>query len=103
MFKIDHGLSQVSFLDLLHNYNENNFYILRPKFDFEIPRIKSTLKWTESIRYFGPVIWNNILIEIRGNINFDTFKTEIRKWKPKICWWGLCKRYIKGLGFINIS
>ena len=29
MFKIHHGFSQVSFLDLLHKYDENNFYSLR--------------------------------------------------------------------------
>ena len=39
----------------------------------------------ESVRYFGPVICNNILIEIRIIKNFDTFNTEIRKWKPKNC------------------
>ena len=34
--------------------------------DFQIPRINTTLKVTESARYFGPVIWNNIPIEIRS-------------------------------------
>ena len=29
MFKIHHGFSQVSRLDLFHNYHENNFYRLR--------------------------------------------------------------------------
>ena len=61
MFKIHHGLSQVSFLDLLHNYNENNFYSLRSQHDFHIPRINITLKGTESVRYFGSVIWSNIM------------------------------------------
>ena len=47
MLKIHHGFSQVSFLDLLHNYNENNFYSLRSQHDFHIPRINITLKGTE--------------------------------------------------------
>ena len=103
MFKIHHGFSQVSFLDLLHNYNENNFYSLWSQPDFPIPSINTTLKGTEPIRYFGPVIYNNIPIEIRSIKSFDTFKTEIRKWKPTNFWCRLCKTYIKDLGFINIS
>ena len=30
MFKIHNGFSQVSFLDLFHNYNENNFLPSKP-------------------------------------------------------------------------
>ena len=79
MFKINQGFSQISFLD------ENNVYSLRFSPDFQIPRINTTLKGTESVRYLGPAIWNNISIEIRSIKNFGTFKTEIRKWKPKNC------------------
>ena len=39
----------------------------------------------KSARYFGPVICNNIPIEIRIIKNFVTFNTEIRKWKLKTC------------------
>ena len=56
MFKIHHGFLQVSYLDLLHNYDENNFYSLWSQSDFPISRIDIILKGTEPIRYFGPVI-----------------------------------------------
>ena len=49
--------------------------------DFQIPRINTNLKVTEPVQYFGPVIWNNIPIEIRSIKNVDTFKIEIRKSK----------------------
>ena len=42
----------------------------------QIPRINTTLKGTESLRYFGPVVWNNIPIKIRSIQNFDAFKTN---------------------------
>ena len=74
MFKIHHGFSKVSCLNLFLNYNENNFYSLRSQPDFQIPRTNTTLKGTESVRYFGPVIWNNIPIEHIQN--FDKFKTK---------------------------
>ena len=38
----------------------------------------------ESVQYFGPVICNNIPVEIRSIKNFDTFHTEIRKWERRI-------------------
>ena len=85
MFKIHRGFSQASFLDFSHSYNENNFYSLRSEPDFYILRINPTLKGTESVRYFVPVIWKNIPTERRSINNFDTFKTEIRKRKTKNC------------------
>ena len=46
--------------------------------NFQIPRISTILKGIESVRYFGPAVWNNIPIEIRSIKIFDTFKTEIK-------------------------
>ena len=76
MFKIHHRFSQVSFLNLLHNYYENNFYSLWSQPDFPIPRINTTLNGTEPVQNFGPIIWNNIPIEIRSIKHFDTFRTD---------------------------
>ena len=78
-FKIHQGFSQISFLD------ENNFYSLQSQPDFQIPRINTALKGAEYKQYLGTVIWNNNSVEIKSIKNFDTFKTEIRKWKPKNC------------------
>ena len=55
MFKTHNGFSQISFLDIFHKYNKNNFYSLRSQIDFHIPRINTALKAVESVRYFGPV------------------------------------------------
>ena len=104
MFKIYNRFSQIAFLDLFNQYNnEDNFYSLRSQPDFQIPRINTTLKGAESVRYFGPVIWNSIPVEIRNIKNFETFKTEIRKWKPIKCPCRLCKTYVKDLGFVSLS
>ena len=72
MFKIHHGFSEVSFLDLFYNLMKIAFLV----FDLNLIQYKFA-------RYFGPVICNNIPIEIRIIKNFGTFNTEIRKWKPK--------------------
>ena len=79
MFKFHQGFSQISSLD------ENDFYSLRSQPDFQIPRININLKGAESVRYLGPVIWNNLFIEIGSIKNFDTLKTEIRNgWRLEI-------------------
>ena len=102
MFKIYNGFSQIfSFQDLFVNRNENHSYDLRSHSDFVIPKINSTSKGLQSIRYFGPVIWNKIPIELRRTENIETFKAEIRKWKPTNCPCRLCKTFIQGLGFVN--
>ena len=81
---IYHGFSKASFLDLFHNYIYN-FYSLRSQPNFQIARINITLKGSESVRYFRPIISNNIPIKIRSIQNVDTFKTEITNWKLKSC------------------
>ena len=72
---------------------------------FQQPRILFKLLLGAQFEHwhFGPVICNNIPTEIRSIKHFDTFNTEIRKWKPKNCWWKLCKTYVKDLSFLNIS
>ena len=76
MFTIHHGFSQVSFLDLFHNYN---FYSLQSQSDFQIPRINFEKNRVCTIT-LGPVIWKNKSVQ-----NVDTFKTEITTWKPTNC------------------
>ena len=78
MFKIHNEFLQFSFLVFFHNYNENNVHCLLSQPDLHTPRINTTLKDIGSVQYFGPVIWNNISIEIKTIKNFDKFKTKIK-------------------------
>ena len=43
-----------------------------------IPNINSARFGKDSIRYFGPVIWNSIPAEIRNANTLSSFKKEIR-------------------------
>ena len=49
--------------------------------------------------------WFGIIVPVEiGSIkNFDTAKTKIKEWKPTTCSCRLCKTYVKGIGFIDIS
>ena len=57
------------------------------------------LKGSNSIRYYGPVIWNLILAEIKYLDSLETFKSKIRTWKPNNYPCRICKNYIPMLGF----
>ena len=76
---------------------------MRSQPNFQIPRISTILKGIESVRYFGPAVWNNIPTEIRSIKIFDTFKTEIKIWEPTNFLCRLCKTYVKDLGFISTN
>ena len=56
-----------------------------------------------SLRYFGPVVWETMLPESFKDItDLEKFKKDIKDWTP-VCKCRLCKTYIAGLGFSNIS
>ena len=53
-------------------------YNTRAKSDFIIPQINTVLKGSNSIRYYGPVIWNSVPAEIKYVNSLQTFKNKIR-------------------------
>ena len=54
----------------------------------------------EEIRYFGPLIWRSLPIEIKNSESLTKFQTLIKCWKP-VCPYKLCKTYIPELGFLQ--
>ena len=82
----------------MHN---NNTYNTHVKSDFVVPQIKIVLKGFNSIRYYGPVIWNLIPAEMKYLDSLETFKSKIRMWKPNNCPCRICKNYIPNVGFLE--
>ena len=71
---------------------------------FARPPIKKIYKGENSLRNFGPVVWNTMLPEkLKICSSLPEFKTLIKPWIPENCPCRLCKYYIQGLGFINVS
>ena len=93
MFKIHLGFSKVSCLNLFHNCDENNFYSLRSQPDFQIPRTNTTSKGTESVRYFGAVIFQLKIFKILTHLK----QREITKSKLRNCSCRLYETYVKDL------
>ena len=58
------------------------------------PFVKTERYGKGSIRYFGPLLWGIVPKHIKMSPNVETFKSLIKKWKPKHCTCRLCKEYI---------
>ena len=100
LYKVSNNLSQTIFNELFtRNTNDHN---LRSKSEFVIPHVRTVLKGSNSIRYFGPVIWNLIPNEIKHTNSLENFKKLIRKWKPINCPCRICKDFIPNLGFVKL-
>ena len=56
----------------------------------------------ESIRYFGPIVWDDMLpAKYKSIKKLKKFKEEIKSWVPKNCPCFLCKEYVGGVGYVT--
>ena len=61
-------------------------------------------KGDRSLRSFGPIVWNTMLPDnLKECESLDEFKSSIKSWTPDNCVCELCKTYVDGLGYTNIS
>ena len=97
MFKVKNGLN-IEIMQSLFNLNQND----ASKKSFFIPNVNTEYKGKDSIRYFGPIVWDRMLPEDLKSIQtLEEFKTEIKRWVPDNCPCSLCKEYVGGLGFVT--
>ena len=75
---------------------------LRTEKQFSQPVVKSVYKGQESLKYFGPIIWNMVPAEYKSLSSLDKFKKVITKWKPTECPCRLCKKYVRGVDYVNV-
>ncbi len=62
-----------------------------------------TVAWgTETLSHLGPKIWSLIPLKLK-KLPYSKFIGEIRSWKPEKCPCRLCKFYLAGVGFINVT
>ena len=74
----------------------------RSKCTFSRPTVNTDHYGKESIRYFGPVVWDDMLPSKYKSIKkLEKFKEEIKKWIPTNCPCNLCKEYVGGVGFVT--
>ena len=102
MYKVKHDLCP-SFMKEIFSHKEND-QGTRSGDTFERPHVDSVKKGDRSLRTFGPIVWNTMLPEkLKASKSLDDFKNSIKSWRPENCKCELCKTYIQGLGYVNVS
>ena len=65
------------------------------------PNVNTVKKGENSLRYFGPIVWNDMLPkDLKVCTCLDEFKIKLKKWVPSNCPCKICKLYVQDLGFI---
>ena len=91
MYKYHYNVSESSFYDVFRS--TRNSYNLRSQSDLEIPSVSTENFGKNSLKYFGPIIWNLVPARLRDIENLSEFKKEIRKWKFDDCLCRLCAKF----------
>ena len=70
---------------------------------FARPNVDTVYKGEQSLRHFGPIVWNTMLPKrLKDCKSLDEFKNGIKSWLPENCPCKICKTYIPGLGYANL-
>ena len=68
----------------------------RSKASYRRPHVNTVYFGEQSIRSFGPIVWDSML---PGNLktitSLEEFKQKISEWVPKNCACRLCKKYVQ--------
>ena len=97
MFKVKNHLCPALMESLFHLSTQN------PRKDFFRPNVRTEYRGKQSLRWFGPLVWDIMLPKhIKSISTLEKFKTEIKKWVPDNCPCRLCKTYVSQVDFINI-
>ena len=67
-------------------------------YNYDNPR--SVCNGLQTLRSFGPKIWNILPDDIKNSENINSFKRQIKTWIPLNCPCKLCKRFLPGVGYI---
>ena len=73
---------------------------LRSQTDFHILNVHTVYKGEDSLKHFGPLIWEIVPDKIKKSSSLKKFKEEIKQWVPENCPCRLCKDYVQGLGYV---
>ena len=96
IYKVMHNLSTNNFKEMFILQKNN----LRSQSDLLVPSVNTVHKGQNSLRYFGPIIWNSIPQDIRNSETLSLFKSKIKNWKPVNCKCRLCLDYVSGVGYL---
>ena len=79
-----------------------NLFDFKGQYTLHIPLVDTELKGKDSIRYFGAVIWNAILVNIKTATSLNGFRIELNLGNQS-AHADSVKPFYRGVGFINIT
>ena len=99
MFKVKHDLCPEILQTIFCQISSRT----KSKAVFHRPNVKSVYNGEQSLRYFGPIVWDTMVPEgIKKISDLYNFKKEITAWVPDNCQCRLCKDFIQGVGFVTL-
>ena len=101
IYKSIHGISEMNLETILAR--NTDCHTLRNNREYVHPQVKTVHYGQNSIRYLGPLIWNNVPSHIKESSTLTDFKRKLKQWQLNACPCRLCKDYVQNLGFTNIT
>ena len=99
LFKIKNNLSVAIMNDIFQLRAVR--YNLRSQIDFTRPNVNSEHFGISSLRYMAAKVWDMVPNDMKNVNEIETFKSNIRKWKPVNCHCKLCLDYVSCVGYVN--
>ena len=99
LFKIKNNLSVTIMNDIFQPRAVR--YNLRSQIDFTRPNVNSEHFGISSLRYMAAKVWDMVPNDMKYVNEIETFKSNIRKWKPVNCHCKLCRDYASCVGYVN--
>ena len=66
------------------------------------PNVNTVYNGENSIRYFGPIVWDEMLPRrFKSITTLEKFRDDIREWVPVGCPCSLCREYVGGVGYVT--
>ena len=98
MFNVKNNLSPIFMQDLFtHNSARGKDRFLRPN-------VNGVTYGDKALRTFGPIIWNEMMPEkLKSCVSLDSFKKSIKEWVITNCKCYICKTYVPGVGYIDVT
>ena len=99
MFKVKNDLCPDMIKDIFCQKETGN----RSNASFQRPNVKSVYKGGQSLRSFGPIVWDTMVpTNLKSITDFAKFKKYIKDWVPNNCTCRLCQDYVSNLGFVTL-
>ena len=97
LFKCKNNLSDLTKEIFIH---DENLKTTRQTSYFRSREIRTVFNGEESLSFLGPNIWEVLPEKLKNLNDLETFKEEIKHWKPTSCPCRNCRTYIDGVGFL---